>query len=184
MGVEDMLNKMTSNLWLIPEAKFDDKTKDVGYRDSFVYLLACLIIAIPISIIVGLVTFDDPTFSMGEIIVFITIDTILFTILIIPVLYIYYGVIHLIIKLLGGTASYLKSMQVAIYGSTLVLIISSIPLIGGIASLIALANVTLGMKKVHNLSLFKAILAVVVLPLVVAIVAGILLIGAMGIVLY
>ena len=184
MGVEDMLNKIMSNLWLIPEAKFDEKTKDVGYRDSFVYLLVCLIIAIPISIVAGFFTYDGPTFSMAELITFITIDTILFTIWIIPVLYIYYGVIHLIIKLLGGTASYLKSMQVAIYGSTLVLIISSIPILGGIASLIALANVTLGMKKVHNLSLFRAILAVVVLPLVVAIVVGILLISTMGVLLY
>jgi len=177
MDLGSIFEKIKSNLWLLPEAKFDGLTKDNKYMPSLAYLAVCLLIAIPIDIIVRLVMNLEPTLMTGAEIVGLIIGAIIGMILAIPLFYLYYLVIHVIVRILGGTAPYIKTIQAAIYGSTLLLILSGVPLIGIVAGFVALANVVLGIKRVHKLSLLKAILAVVVIPVLIAIVLAMAVIG-------
>ena len=167
MDLGDILGKIKSNLWLIPEAKFDELTKDAGYMPSFVYLLVCLIISIPFMFITGIVVSGYDGFMA-------IITAVVFTIFSIPILYISYFISHLFIKLLGGSATLLKTIQIFIYGSTLALILSPVPLLGFIASLIALVNILHGVKRIHNLSLLRVILAIIVIPIAMVVLLALL----------
>jgi hypothetical protein len=178
MELGENIRRIKDNLFLIPEERFDELTKDTGYKTSFIYLLACLVLSIPFGIIVSL--------FMGGLFDTIFVIPLAFVISII-VNYISFGVLFLFLKLVGGKASFLKSVQVFIYGSTIELILSGIPIIGLIAGLIALANIVIGSKRIHKISLLRAILALLVIPIVVLILVGILvfismasLLGSMG----
>ncbi len=170
MELGTILEKIKSNLWLLSEAKFDGLTKDAGYMPSFVYMLVCLVISIPFR-------FLTDVFITGQDSMVALISAVMGIIVSIPVLYVSYFITHLFVKLLGGGAPFLKTVQIFIYGSTLALILSYVPILGFFAGLIALANVVFGVKRIHKLSLLKAILAVVVLPVLVILAVFVLLLG-------
>ncbi|MBU0585987.1 YIP1 family protein, partial [Candidatus Micrarchaeota archaeon] len=89
--------------------------------------------------------------------------------------YVGYGISHLMIKILGGKAPFVKTAQIYIYGSTPTFLLGWIPVVGIIAQLIALSNIVLGVKNVHQMSLLRSIIAVILLPLIlVGIIAAIL----------
>ncbi|MDD5340220.1 MAG: YIP1 family protein [Candidatus ainarchaeum sp.] len=158
MDIGQNVRRIKDNLLLIPEARFDELTKDTGYTDSFIYLVACFVLSVPIDLLVSLV--------QGAFLATLTslpVTLILFVIFI----YAFYGIEFLALRLLGGQASFLQSMQIFIYGSTGYLIFSSIPCIGFLLGLAALSNVVLGSARIHKISLARAIIALVLLPLVI-----------------
>ena len=164
-----LLEKIKENIFLIPAERFEGLTKDPGYKDSFVYLLACLAISIPIRIIVGLL-------GIGDITLLIT-ATIIGVIFSIPIFYVGYIILHILLKLVGAKEGLSKTVQVFIYGGTCALIFGSIPLIGFIAGLISLVNIVVGAAKVHKISNLRAAIAVVVIPIIVGIVLAIAFVG-------
>jgi hypothetical protein len=159
MDLGEILKKIKSNLWLLPEAKFDGLTKDTGYTASFVYLVICLIISIPLRFVTDILVYGNNALTA-------LVGAVIGVIVTVPLVYISYFMMHLIIKLLGGARGLLRTVQIYIYGSTAALIFSYVPILGFIASLVALANVVFGVKRIHDMSLFRAILAVVVIPVV------------------
>ncbi len=168
MDIKQTIEKIKSNIFLIPEARFDELTKDVSYKESFIYLVACLALSLPIIFFENLMSYKSAYFLglsnpfFGSL--FFSIFSNLFSI---PIFYIFLGIQHTLLKLLGGKANFLKSTQVFIYGGTSGLVLGSLPLIGLIFSLVSLSNIVFGAKRVHNISLLKAILALIIIPVLI-----------------
>lgn len=171
MDLMAILSKIKENLFLIPEEKFDGLTKDISYADSFIYLVVSAllysILAFPISLLSGVVNVASTTKSAAAGVVggpvTALVSTALVFVMLIVFRYVYIILVHLLLKLVGGTAPLLKTAQVMIYGST-PMILAPIPCAGWIFSLLVLANTVVGAKRVHNISLLKAVVAMIVIP--------------------
>lgn len=173
MDIGANVRRIKDNLLLIPEARFDGLTKDPDYKDSFVYLAACLVLAMPVDLIVSLAS---GTFLASLVMLPVTlIAGVIFA-------YVFYGIQFLLLRLLGGQASFLQSVQIFIYGSTVALIFGGIPCLGSILALVALANIVLGSARIHKISIARALIALVAIPiiLVIIIVVAIAFVGALG----
>jgi hypothetical protein len=166
MDLGENIRRIRDNLFLIPEARFDELVKDPGYVDSFIYLAFCLLISTPLDLAIALIREDSILSAI--------ISTAIISILAFPVIYIVYFIQFLLLKLVGGKAGFLQSVQVFIYGSTLSLILSGIPCIGFIASLISLANIVVGSARIHQISVLRALLALLVIPVLILVVIGII----------
>jgi hypothetical protein len=160
------IRRIKDNLFLIPEARFDDLTKDADYKDSLIYLVACLILAIPIQLIVSL--------AQGTLIASLVMLPVVL-VLTLVLCYVSYGIEFLLLRLLGGQASLLQSMQIFIYGSTSYLIFSSIPCISFLLSIVAIGNIVRGSVHIHKISLLRAIIALVVIPIAIVLVLAVIL---------
>lgn len=164
--------RIKDNLFLIPEQRFPDLVKDPDLTTSLVYLVACLVLAIPVKLAVGFME-GAPLF-----------DNLLYAFvlqfLLLPIAYLLYGVGHFFLVLVGGTASFKQSVQIFIYGGTLALIIGSFPVVGFIAGLIALANMVMGASKVHHISLARTLVAIIVQPVILFIVLIFLIAALLG----
>lgn len=171
MDLKENLMRIKDNLLLIPEERFDSLTQDSGYGTSFIYLVACLVISLPVEMILT-------SISEGLLIALISVPIAL--IISLPVAYLIYGIQHLFLRLVGGQGTFLQSVQVFIYGSTVSLIFGSIPLVGTLLSLLVLANVVLGSKRVHKISIWRALLALIALPLLLAIIIVLVVIVVFG----
>ncbi len=168
MEITELLKKIWSNILLVPEKRFDELTKDKDYKESFIYLLACMAISLPIVFAVSMLSISAPT---GKIMLALT-NLVIYVLLGIPFTYIGIGITHILLKLVGGKATFLKTIQIFIYGETTSVIFGTLPLIGWIFSLIALANITLGAKRIHNLSLLRTIVAIIIIPVIIAMILG------------
>jgi hypothetical protein len=166
MDINELLKKIWSNIFLVPEKRFDELTKDKEYKESFVYLLVCLAISSPILFISTILMNVGSTAALT--------NTMVIIILSIPFAYIGFGLIHLFLKLLGGKADFLKTVQVCVYGQTTATIFGRLPWIGWIFGLVALANVVLGAKRIHDISLLRAIVAVVIIPVILTMILAFL----------
>lgn len=174
MDVIKILNKIWKNLIWIPEARFDELTKDKGYKESFYYLLVCFAIAFPI-VCTGTIFFmgeQYATMNIFEKISTAIISTLLYVVLAVPATYIGIMICHLLLKLLGGDADLIKTAQIFIYGQTPSTVLGSIPYLGWIFSLISLVCVVLGSKRIHKISLLRAVIAIVIIPLIVTMTIG------------
>ncbi len=157
MDIGQNVRRIKDNLFLIPEARFDELVKDTEYVTSFIYLVGCMVLSVPFTLIVSLVT--------GKLFADLFALPISFTLGII-LSYVGFVVFFVFLKLVGGKASLLQSVQMFIYGATLSLIVSGIPCIGALLSLISLANVVIGSARIHKITLLRAIIALIVLPFV------------------
>jgi len=158
-----LLEKIKENIFLIPAERFEGLTQDPGYKGSFVYLLACLVISLVISVILG---FFNLGFYGGSVPALVT--TLLFaTVIAIPFYYIGYIIFHILLKIVGAKEGFLKTVQVFVYGGTPVLILGAIPLINLIALLLALVNIVRGAAVVHKITTLRAAIAVVVIPIII-----------------
>jgi len=168
-----LIEKIKQNLFLIPGERFDGLTKDKGFGESFKYLLAILAISLVVSIIASSVL--NPGF-IGLFPLLIA-GMVIGLVIAIPILYISYGVMHLFLKIVGAKESYLKTVQVFIYGGTCGTLFSGIPLLGYLAGLVSLVNIVLGAARVHKISVLRSIVALVVIPAVIAVVLFVALAG-------
>jgi len=150
-----MLSKIRSNLALIPEGRFGSIAQDPSLKDSFHYLLLCMVIAIPIDIITNLL--------IGNPITPILSIPFAFTIGILAT-YAGYLIQHLLLRLLGGRAPFLRSAQILIYAGTPGILLGGIPLLGFIASLVSLINIVRVAAHEHGISIIRAMLALVLIP--------------------
>lgn len=186
MDMMAILSKIKENIFLIPEARFDDLTKDLNYVDSFIYLVVSAllysVIAFPVALLSGVLNVAGTTKSAAAGVVGGPISALISTALVFVMLivfrYVYIVVVHFLLKLVGGTAPLLKTAQVMIYGST-PMILAPIPCAGWIFSLIVLANTVVGAKRVHNISFLKAVVAMIVIP---ALVIGALLLALVAVI--
>ena len=89
--------------------------------------------------------------------------------------FLYSGIIHLIIKAFKGTGSYSETYKVYAYSMIPFLVLSLIPLIGGISIVYSFVLMIIGIATVHNISKGKSALACL-MPAIFAIGLAILLI--------
>jgi len=181
-----LITKMKDNILLIPEGRFDTLTRDKGYADSFIYLLVTVLMTIPFYIamqflgpVIGIASGESAVAAGFGLV--ISIATVIGVRLLSVVFsYIGFGIMHILLKLVGGKADFLKTVQVMIYGSTPSLLLSWIPCIGWIFGLIGLINIILGAKRVHGISLLRAIVAMLVIPILIAGVVAVLIVLFFG----
>ncbi|MGV8176545.1 MAG: YIP1 family protein [Candidatus Bilamarchaeaceae archaeon] len=157
---EDLLWKLKRTAVLATEKDFKRLTDDRDYAPSFAYYLvfqlAWFIIALLLYLVFG---------TLGErwlrLVLSIPIG--------IAVMYIYMGLVHGIIKLLGGKGSFLKTVQIYIYGFTPYYWLRATPCVGWMVGLLfSFGNHLLGLTEVHRLSYWKAAFAALVVPVAVA----------------
>ncbi len=160
MDPAENIARIKDNLLLIPEARFDALVQDKGYMDSFIYYLACIVLSIPFSLLVAYFTS-----SLIETVLVIPVSIILSVVM----AYIIFGIQHLLLRLVGGKAGYLQSVQVFIYGSTPSIVFGTLPIANIIASLIGLANVVIGAARIHKISLLRSVVAILVIPTIILI---------------
>jgi len=160
MDIKENVMRIKDNLFLIGEKRFVELVTDTDYKVSFIYLVACLVLSLPLEFI-----FTSVSEGTLEALIYIPLAFLIS----IPVAYVVYGIQHLLLKALGGQGTFLQSVQVFIYGSTLTLIFGSIPIIGSLLGFITLANTVVGSSKIHKISIWRAIFALVVVPIIVII---------------
>ncbi len=160
MDPAENIARIKDNLLLIPEARFDALVQDKGYMDSFIYYLVCIVLSIPFSLLVAYFTS-----SLIETVLVIPVSIILSVVM----AYIIFGIQHLLLRLVGGKAGYLQSVQVFIYGSTPSIVFGTLPIANIIASLIGLANVVIGAARIHKISLLRSVVAILVIPTIILI---------------
>ena len=177
-----ILEKVKSTIFLVSEEKFDQIASDTNYTDSFVYLLVGVVF---LSILGTIATVAQPAPmpkaggpAMG--IVAADVSIAIAIPLGLALRYVGFVIMHFVIRLFGGSADMLKTVQVYIYGSTPSMYLGWIPFIGMIFSFISLANIVLGIKRVHSMSLLNAILATVVVPIVAAAITAAIAVMAFG----
>jgi len=158
METGENIRRIKENLFLIPEERFDALSKD-PLSVSLVYLLALLVLSLPFQ--VAKLLFDE--FSIMNALIYAPIAYLFY----IPLFYIGFVVLHILLKLLGGKASFSETVATMIHAETLFLIVGPLPYIGVLAALVALPNIVLGAKRVHKISLLRSIAAVVVIPLII-----------------
>ena len=84
------------------------------------------------------------------------------------------GIIHIIAKLLNGKGNYTATYKAMAYSSTPSLLLGWVPWIGIIAYLYSLYLGIVGVSKLHSVSMLRSILIVIALPLIIALVVGLL----------
>lgn len=166
MDLNAILEKIKTCIWLVPENRFDDLTKDKGYVDSFIYLLLITILSIPVVLI-------SSFFNASGLMVAVIAIPMMF-ILGIPLSYVGYLIMFALLKLFGGKADLLKTVQVFIYGGTSSTILGGIPLIGIIPGIVSLINIVKGAARVHQLPWWKVVIAIIVIPFIVMVILFIL----------
>lgn len=92
-------------------------------------------------------------------------------------LFISAGIAHVLARLLGGNGKYYETYKAYVYGSTPSFLLGWIPIIGVLGSLYALYLSVLGVSKYHKISLWRAVAAVVLFPVLIAIVLAIIVAG-------
>ena len=173
MDIGAILSKIKGNMFLISEERFDSLTRDSGYGDSFWHLVACLAVSLPISIFFGLIM-QIVSGAGTSAALFKTGLLIALTVACIPLMYIGFGILHMFLKLVGGKAPYEKTAQLLIYGYTPYNLFSGIPILNFAFVLVSLVNAVRGAKRVHQISLVRAAIALVVIPISVAFVVVVL----------
>lgn len=185
MNFAHLLGKIKENVFLIPQEKFDALTKDKGYLDSFVYLLVCTVFS---SIVYFALWAYAPEFMYGgapgaaldavappsafE----LTMQRLL---LALPLAYISFGFLHLVLKLFGAKGEFQKSVQIFVYGTTGSTLFGAIPFVNVLFMFVCLVNTVSGAVRVHKLELWKAIAALLVVPVIVVFVIAMLVAGAL-----
>lgn len=161
---KEILNKAKENLFLIPEARFDELTKSKEYGPVLAYFALLVLFFSFMSTVVSALTEAKTTSILAFIIAVPLVYAFGLVLLLVT-----YGLMHLLLKLVGGKADFKASLQVFVYGSTCSYIFGWIPCVGTLIGLVALANMVIGSIRVHKISLLRAIIALVVIPVIVAV---------------
>ena len=85
-------------------------------------------------------------------------------------LFIYTGIIHFIIKLMGGSGRYSDTFNAGTYSLIPFIIISIIPIIGFISIIYSIVLMTIGLAEYHGISKTKACITALLPVLVVVII--------------
>ncbi len=165
-----MVEKVKKCVFLINEKDFEGLASDRGLATSFVYLLLVGIILAAGNTVVQLLSAMLQQSGLALNIAAVIISAPVGYVIFVVGAYVWMAIMHVLLKIVGGKAQFLKTAQVYIYGMTPTFLFGWIPLIGFIAGLVGLANVVIGAKKVHGISLLRAIIAIVVIPMVVIVV--------------
>jgi len=170
MDMNSILERLRTTLWIVPEKRFDDMVKDNNYTDSFIYLLICMALSIPIMILgyIVIALANNASLSSAASAVVLSLPAVF--LIGIPLQYIGFGVEFALLKILGGKGDFQKSVQVFVYAGTPSFIFGSLPYIGILPSLLGLYNIVVGSARLHQMSLWKAVIAIVVIPIIIAIV--------------
>lgn len=160
MELMENILRIKGNLFLIPAEKLDSQANDPGYKTSLIYLLACLVLSIPFYLLGAM---------LDGILAISVIATPFYIGMGVVMAYISFSIYHVLLRLVGGRAPLRRTIQMMIYGMTPSIIFGSIPCIGALAALIALANIILGAVRVHGISLLRSVVALFILPLLIII---------------
>ena len=153
---DGLFEKIRGNIFTIPEDRLDKLASGKGYADSFFYLLAMLLINTAGSILVSVLFGRGVSESIAIYIVAFAIS--------IPMFYVGTGVLYVLLRLFGGKADYLRTVQVSVYADTCGFVFGFIPIVGLLAGLVSLYNSIMGFRRVHGLDLWKVVVAAVVIP--------------------
>lgn len=157
---EGPLWKMKRTAVLATEKDFKRLTDDKGFAPSFMYYLAFQLAWFVVALILYL-AFGTLGERWLRLVLSIPVG--------IAVMYIYIGLVHGIIKLLGGKESLLKTVQIYIYGFTPYYWLRAIPCVGWMVGLLfSFGNHLLGLTEVHRLSYWKAAFAALIIPVALA----------------
>ncbi|VVB58008.1 Yip1 domain protein [Candidatus Anstonella stagnisolia] len=185
MDFAQLLMKIKDNAFLIPQERFDALTKDTGYVDSFVYLLACTVFSCIVyfalwALAPGIMSGGAPGAAVSSVAPASAFElTIQRLLLALPMAYISFGFLHLVLKLLGAKGGFQKSVQIFVYGNTGSTLFSAIPFVNVLFMAVCLVNVVKGSMQVHKLELWKAVVALVVVPVIVVFAIAMLVAGAL-----
>ncbi len=170
MDMNKILERIKTTLWIVPEKRFDEMVKDGNYTDSFLYLLICMVLSIPVMMLgftaIALSSKADIPGAVSA--VAISLPAVF--LIGIPLQYIGFGVEFVLLKILGGKADFQKSVQVFVYAGTPSFIFGSLPYIGILPSLLGLYNIVVGSARIHQMPVWKAVIAIVVIPILLAVV--------------
>lgn len=171
---ESLFEKFKNNALLMNEGRFDALTRDErDWGPSAMYLfIACVIyyvFATPVQLfLTGLTTTSMYEGMLGLTGIALTLVLMVFSFFVsLVAVYIWGAIAYVLLKLFGGKADMLKTVQVMIYGNTPYFLFGWIPCINVIVWFLGLANVVIGQKQVHDIPLWKAIVALIVIPLAI-----------------
>ncbi len=163
MEIMSVLARIKENALLVPAERLEKLMKGKTHADAFIYFLISIVIGMAISLPLK-IAFNTQDVQQAGGLAGTAIGALIALPFLVPILYLFFAFQHLVLKFLGGKADFLASVQMLIYGATPNMLFGSVPFVGWIFSLISLYNIVLGAKKVHGLSLFRAAVAVVVIP--------------------
>ncbi|MGV8176719.1 MAG: YIP1 family protein [Candidatus Bilamarchaeaceae archaeon] len=179
---ESLFEKFKNNAFLMKEERFDELTKDErDWGPSALYLfIASAILVVLTTALQSFLMVSNPAYAQfdGGTVVAIVLLSIVFSLFFYFVLtYVGAGICYVLLRIFGGTANLLKTVQATIYGGTPVFLFGWIPFIGLFALLLGIVNVVIGYKKLHGIPYWKVVVAVIIIPLAVFAVLMLLLVA-------
>jgi len=180
MNLDRIIDKLRRCLLLIPPEHFDELTSETGYLPAFLHLLFCIAISIPVSALFLLLTpllSPVPDRSIlfylpgAFLLAFFGAITTAISLLAFSLLS------FALLKIMGGKAKFIQTIQVFIYGMTAFQIFFYVPYAGILSLLLGLINAIRGASRVHKIPLWMSFIALVVIPvfLFIAIILALLL---------
>ena len=182
MGLVEKIRKI-----LLHPSEFFDDVKSEGIGGAFKYLavlgLAYILVVLALYFLVPSISpFGALQAYMDYIGMSLTATTGIalalgFYVLILVIPFIGVGVLHLFVKLFGGHGSYADTYNAVVYGNTPTYLLGWIPYVGALATLYSLYLEIKGISKLHDISMLRAVLAVIVVPLVIGVVVSVVMAG-------
>jgi len=160
-----------------PSAFFEGIKSEEGIGPAFKYLaIIALVPIIPLFLLVsaGMSAMSEIPFEffakaspilMTVIPIFSYVTTLLFS-------FIFAGVIQVSARLLKGSGDYAATYKATIYAGTPSTLLSWIPVVGGISGLWSLYLVIKGISILHEVSMGRAVVIVLLLLVVIGVVVG------------
>ncbi len=159
--------KKAKFVMLKPSAFFAEIRAEKGVSYAFRYLA---IISLVYAIGKYLISFPVMTVSKEALTAFLYVTGLLSP-------FVSAWITNIIARLLGGKGKYHETYKAYVYASTPSLLFGWIPVIGAIPILYALYLSVLGISEYHRISMWKAFVAVVLFPILVAIILAFVIAG-------
>ncbi|MBI2676265.1 MAG: YIP1 family protein [Candidatus Aenigmarchaeota archaeon] len=146
-----------------PKGFFDAIKREDGVKNAFIFIAAASLVPTVISILaaaLGLSQAANAIESLGFLSIYLLIPV--FYVLSVLLYFVQAGILHIFVFMAGGKKGYHSTYKALAYGNLPSTLVSWIPLIGFIGTLWSLYLVILGISKLHEITMLRALIAVIV----------------------
>ncbi|MCH7850300.1 MAG: YIP1 family protein [Nanoarchaeota archaeon] len=134
-----------------PHLFFDKVDKEKRFNKILITL-----ITLGTLLLVGIILFFLIWGNMGEYLGLNSFYFVLVAFVPVTLLFIYFGIVHVVVRLFEGSGDYYKTFNVVTYSLILGMLFGLIPVVGFLGWMYSVYFATIGLSKVHKISNMKA----------------------------
>lgn len=171
------------NVLMTPSDFFKEVVKETGITEAFKYLLVIGLISLAINFVVSSIigialSALNPIFAMFGVVTYFLLIGAFIVIIFAP--FIGAAILHLFIKLFGGTSDYSATYKTVVYSSTPSMLFGWIPFINYVMYIYNFYLLWRGTSIMHKMSMGRAFLALLILIIIPVLLIAIAFLYAIG----